>query len=440
MGSLSSGDLARWLPRPVRRLEARWAGLVFAVAGLAHLVVFLAFADAWQWNDGLIHDEWDLFGRNLVDTGAIGLEPGVPSITRGPAFVGFTALLYLLFGTDYGSWSLTLMGYNLLSVMACTWMASALFDQRAGVVAGLLYGTHLPTIYYTGQIEQFTIVLPILFLWVYLLGGSGTLGRGSLAHAGLLGVVSGLLLLNKSVYLFFPLLAAAGVYFVYRSREAPRRRLLEAGAVLFAAFLVVAPWTARNYHVTGGKLIPVQTLLWTNVLADIHWDAYDREAGTDRPSGALAARLIERERAVVAERLPEAPSLRGPERELARERVFREASLEWILAHPVLNVQRIAHNVVQFWVGAENRSKVLRFALLQAPILLLALVATGVLIRRRARATLLLLLTPVVVVWGEYSLVYAMGRFSLDFIPLLALLVGVAASELSKPSDAPMPA
>lgn len=408
-----------------RRFD-RWLLLIWGLAIVTHFAVYIAFYSRWRWQHGLIHDEWDSFGINWVETGSIGVVPGVPSIHRGPGFVVVTALLYLVFGRNYAAWSISLLVFNTLTCVLVAWLARSQWGDRVGVLVGLFCAVHVPVIYYSAQIEQFTVVLPLVFAWCFLLSKAMTEpDRPWLPWV--IGAVSGLLVLNKSVYLFFPLIAALFVSQFGASTAPFRTRLVRAGAVILVAGALIAPWTVRNYEVTNGKIVLVQTLLWTNVMADIHWDDLDAEKGTRRPSGALGDYLQARERALVEAGQPGSEVLNGPELELHHEHTFSVAGWKWFYENPGRNVLRVWKNTWQFWFGAENFTKTVQFALLQLPFIALALWGLLVLARNGRAYQATFAVIPVVVVWGEYSLVYAMGRFSLDFVPLLALMFALGA-------------
>ena len=96
--------------------------------------------------------------------------------------------------------------------------ARQLWGGRAALLAGLFYAVHLPIIYYGANIEQFTSALPLVFLWFYLFS-SWDLGSPKKWIPWALGLVSGVLMLNKTVYLPVTLASLAGI--VWLKRKAP---------------------------------------------------------------------------------------------------------------------------------------------------------------------------------------------------------------------------
>jgi 4-amino-4-deoxy-L-arabinose transferase-like glycosyltransferase len=171
-----------------------------------------------------------------------------------------------------------------------TLLARRAWGERAAVLAGLYAALHIAVAYYTAQIEQFTIVLPLLLAWVWLFTRwSSDIRSRWLPPA--LGIVSGLLVLTKTVYLLFPVVGAAAFLWSGRRRFRTRAALPGVVALLAISALVVLPWAWRNYRISGGRFIPVQALLWENLWANVYWDDLDRARGTHRPDGDMIGYL-----------------------------------------------------------------------------------------------------------------------------------------------------
>jgi hypothetical protein len=300
------------------------------------------------------------------------------------------------------------------------------------LLAGLFYAVHLPIIYYTANIEQFTSALPLVVLWLYLFS-SWDLGCPKKWIPWALGLVSGVLVLNKTVYLPVTLTSLVGI--VWLKRKAPQFKTIrrQASIVLFTAALVVAPWTYRNYVVTEGALVPVQTLLWGNV-----WQTYvradlDATEGANRPDGRNLQYMLSR-RAELFDRVENTSGVKltGPKRDLYVERVFRDQVLEWFRSKPTQFLKNVTGNIWAFWVQAENLRKTLLMLSMQVVFLGAALLGLRLTIRYhqllKFRFGLLLILT----LWAEYSLVIAWARYSLDTVPVLAVVFGTGIDEWMK--------
>jgi 4-amino-4-deoxy-L-arabinose transferase-like glycosyltransferase len=280
-------------------------------------------------------------------------------------------------------------------------------------------------IYYTAQIEQFTIVLPFLLLWFYLMTRWEQSSEGETIPWAL-GILSGVLVLNKSVYLLVPPVGVLLAVWVRRHRPGWRVFARQGVLVLLLATLVVTPWSYRNYKVSEGRLIPVQLLLWSNFWADVFWDELDEREGSNRPPLQLSHYVNQRQRGLLRdmERLPR-DNLTPVRLECLEEDLYRNSAWKWIRENPEGMVKKTAKNLWQFWFGAENSRKTRLFFTLQLFYLSLFLWGILGLVKSRQLGRVKFASLIILLLWLPYSLVYAMGRFSLDLVPVLAMVTGV---------------
>ena len=151
----------------------------------------------------------------------------------------------------------------------------------------------------------------------------------------------------------------------------------------------------------------------------------DATEGTYRSDGRTLQYVLSR-RAELFDRVENTSSVKltGPKRELRDERVFRDQVFEWFRSRPTQFLKNVTSNIWGFWTRAENLRKTLLMLSMQVVFLGAALLGFRLTIRYgqflRIRFGLLLVLT----LWAEYSLVLGWGRFSLDTVPVLALVFG----------------
>ena len=414
------------------RLFGRFTATIIVLALITRLGVLLYFWPTWIWHTGIIHDHWDKLAINCVTHGTFGFKPDEPTIQRGPFFPLLEIPLYLLFRDNYAAWSISLLFFDTGTCLIIILLARQIWGGRAALLAGLFYAVHLPIIYYGANIEQFTSALPLVFLWFYLFS-SWDLGLPKKWIPWALGLVSGVLILNKTVYL--PVTFAALALIVWLKRKEPQFKtiLRQVSIILLTAALVVAPWTYRNYVVTEGAFVPVQVLFWQivwqkDVLADL-----DATEGVNRSDGRTLQYILSR-RAELFDRVENTSSVKltGPKRELHDELVFKDQVFEWFRSRPTQFLKNVISNIWGFWTGAENLRKTLLMLSMQVVFLGAALLGLGLTIRYhqlvKIRFGLLLVLT----LWAEYSLVLGWGRFSLDTVPVLALVFGIGIDEWMK--------
>jgi 4-amino-4-deoxy-L-arabinose transferase-like glycosyltransferase len=410
----------------------RFAATIVALALITRLGVLFCFWPTWVWHTGHVQDSWNELAINWVTHGTFGFQPGEPTILRGPVFPLLEIPLYLLFGENYAAWSIALLLFDTGTCLLLVLLARQLWGNRAALLAGLFYSVHLPIIYYSARIEQFTSALPLVFLWFYLFS-SWDLGSPKKWIPWALGLVSGVLILNKTVYL--PVTLASLVGIVWLKRKVPQFKAIrrQASIVLFTAALVVAPWTYRNYVVTEGALVPVQALFWQLVWQKYVISDLDATEGAYRPDGRTLQYILSR-RAELLDKVEDRSGVKltGPKRELYDERVSRDQVLEWFRSKPTHFVKNVASNSWGFWARAENLRKTLLMLSMQVVFLGAALLGFGLAIKYRQLLKIRFGLILILTLWAEYSLVLGWGRFSLDTVPVLAVVFGIGVDEWMK--------
>jgi 4-amino-4-deoxy-L-arabinose transferase-like glycosyltransferase len=410
------------------RRYRRLVVMVLGIAFLTRFAVLVAFWPSWGWHENAIPDQWNELAINLVEhrTFAFSDSPDNPTVLRGPFFPWLEVPLYLVFGENYAGWVIVLLLYDVLSCFVLIVTIRRLWGPRPSLLAGLLYAVNLPIIYYTCKIMQLTSITLFVVIWLYLI--SFWERHYFCRWVPLVtGLVSGLMILNKSVYLPVPLVSAALLLWLNRSKI---RRLMHAAPVvlyLLVTFVIVAPWTIRNYVVTNGHLVPVQNMFWELMVQDVVTDELDAAVGTDRPEGQLLKYWIDKADAIAAAAglsLHPPPGRRG-EWEMQREVALRGAFFRMLKDDPWKILRAKADNVWQFWILAENRHKTRLFLLMQSVPLSAAVIGLLVLCRFRQLNQIVFGLALIAVIWGEHCLVWGWGRLSLDLTPVLAVIFGL---------------
>lgn len=141
-------------------------------------------------------------------------------------------------------------------------IAIRVYDSpRAGLLAGLACALHPSFLRYVPDfhLEVLLTFLVTLMVWTSVRFRE----QPSYARAAVFGLVTGLTSLTKAVMLLYP--AVFTLFWAWEHRaelRAPIAKLVRLALPLALVFVTmaatIAPWTARNYHVSG-KLVPVST-------------------------------------------------------------------------------------------------------------------------------------------------------------------------------------
>jgi 4-amino-4-deoxy-L-arabinose transferase-like glycosyltransferase len=418
-------------PRRFRRC----AIIVLGIAFLMRLAVASLFWHSFSWHHEEIQDSWNKLAINLVDNGTFGFAPGESTIARGPVFPLVEAPLYLAFGQNYAGWCISLLLLDTLTCSLIITLFRKLWGNLPALLAGLFYAVNLPVIYYTAKISQITTIFPLVALYMYLFS-SWEYTYSSRWRPWVLGLVSGVMILNKTVYLPIPIVCSALLVWSKRFEMKRSPRLLPVALYLVVTAAVVAPWTVRNFFLTGGKLVPVQSLFWELNVQDVLYYDLTKEGGLDRPEGMTLDYFIEHERQMLVSNgvSPDYPKYMSRAKwEYACEQAYRAVCLKWLRNDPGKILRVKVENLWNFWVRAENRQKTLLLVSMQVPFLGAVMASLLILLHKRQLHRVKFGLIIVLVLWAEHFLVFAWGRFSLDLVPILGLIFGLGAAAMAVP-------
>jgi 4-amino-4-deoxy-L-arabinose transferase-like glycosyltransferase len=181
---------------------------------------------------------------------------------RAPLYPMLLGTIYFVFGDH--EW--------LVQVVQCLMLAGTCLlvrdiairvygSARAGLIAGLVCAVHPSFLRYVPDfhLEMLLTFLVTLMVWFSVRFRQ----KPSYARALTFGIATGAVSLTKAVMLLYP--GVFALFFLWEQRaqlRAPLSKLvmtLLPLALVFASMaLTIAPWTARNYAVSG-KIVPVST-------------------------------------------------------------------------------------------------------------------------------------------------------------------------------------
>ena len=220
------------------------------------------------------------------------------------------------------------------------------------------------------------------------------------------GLACGLVNLCKPMFLLWPVL----LLFVV-----PRRAWILLGATL----LLVAPWTYRNWHVTGGEFLPiaterggVTTFVGNYQPTDGNWEG----PGKARWQAAVATIIAQNSTASA----------------VALDRAFYQAAWQQVAGNPARAAWLALRKCGRFWFFSAKHRELLIAGLIQGSYL--ALLGIGLWRTRPWAGELWLLLALIGYVMVVHALSYADLRFSLPVMPFVCVLAGRAFAKRLPPA------
>ncbi len=181
-------------------------------------------------------------------------EQEIPTAYWPIGWPGFLALLFQVFGPYPLVGQLANLALSSLIFFLTLWLGRAIFKVELGARTAVLLLTFYPNnIVYVSILlsETFFTALLLLGCWLYVTKSSIVSILGS-------GAIFGLATLTRTQTLFVPLILI-GLRFLLEPGHRLKLRTCGYGIALYAAiFVVIAPWTYRNYQ-TFGHFVLVST-------------------------------------------------------------------------------------------------------------------------------------------------------------------------------------
>ena len=371
-------------------------------------------------------DAYDVMGKNLLAGHGFSYQAGqtVPTVTRAPFYPLWWAGLLEVFGRNFyllrmaegfvdavTAGLVVMLSFSLSrpflsagppQVGNQTDTANIANATAIATVAGAIYAVQPFSVYYAVKMGTetwftFWLVLALLFFVSWC-------RRPTYARGALLGSVFGILMLNKSTAAgLLIVLLALGLALLHRRGRLPYVSALVCVAV---AALVITPWLARDYRVTGGHFVAIQTLTSWNFWADFDFSARGYTHSIDSHYGRGGGH----------------PYALSAKSDVAQEERLRSQALHWMAAHPAAMLKKMGNNVLEFWYLTEGMRSVQITA--AASIIELLAAFAGAWLAWRARNRQLIVLTMLVVTYFDiiYSPLKSVFQYSLVVVPLLCVL------------------
>lgn len=359
-------------------------------------------------------DRFGAIASNLFHGYGFVLEPGSsPTLLRGPLYPLFLVFTYSVFGENLHSVQFM---HSLLGALTCFiiyLIAKVIFDRKTAILSAIIFTFYPLFIWYTARIwaeTLLTFLLSVLMLYLIIF-----LKSPSRLKAFILGLILGIINLCKSVLLLFPifLLLLLLSLFWHKKKDV----LLTICLIISSMFLVISPWTYRNYKVSG-NFIPVQ-IFGVNLIGgdlNIEKGIGFRELRRQNESEKVYNEIIRLEESKVGKRLNIAE----------QERAVLRYLFHKYLSSPLSLLKMVAIQSVQFWYLGGDKLRSLLFAIMQSSLLIPGLFGVVYALRRR------LFIMPLLLIIIYFVLIHAISigaaRYSIPIMPYVGMFAAYAIS------------
>jgi hypothetical protein len=372
--------------------------------------------------DNRVTDSYDVIALNVVHGLGFSYNGRGPTVCRAPAYPLYLALQIRLLGNHLSSYGwLRATDIVIDSLTACiivlivsTWFCGA--DRKLAYAGGLAYGLNPFMAYYAAKLGSETLANLCFAIYCVLLGRALFKKYGqALVLWVFVGISGGLLMLNKSVYL--PIVLVMNVAAFACLEECRNARLITRAALAMGvSFLLVLPWTIRNYRVSK-ELVPIQSLVGFNFWYDFNLDA---EKNQMLLSGKTVVDL-QAEMPLLDDGTHYNPYTLNAKDDAKYDRQLQLRALRWVREHPGRFAAKVLDNMLSFWYLVEGRNKVLLAGLFSITVLAVCLLGSMRLARERYSALTFVWLT-ILAFPAIYSPILAVFRYSLGVYPLTSIL------------------
>jgi len=291
-----------------------------------------------------------------------------------------------------------------------------MFNVRTGVIAAILCALNPMLLRYVADLQLETLLTFLFTLTVWSI--VRFYERPSVLWGAAVGVAAGLASLTKSVAFPYPFLFVAGLLLVaILRRRSWRVRVPWAGvAAMFAAlFLVILPWTIRNYAASGGHIV---------LISSGASDAFLRGYIFTKPDYATL-RLppytdAENESNELFGKLSADAGTVWQRDDYETDQILNRAAIQQLTAQPMEFVRKFTVGLFTFWYEMTNLTNSLIAAGLAVASWVLAAIGLRRSIREGRPAWLLVL--PAIYLNIFLAALLALGRYSVPVLPGLLIV------------------
>jgi len=396
-------------------VDAKYRAMIAALALVAALVmVFGVFR-----LQNLVANSGDPYFYGKIAHGFV--EHGFTTLTRRAAslYPELIAVVYRLGGNDLAVVLLQCFMHIGTSLLAFS-LGKRLYNVRTGLLAGIFCALHPMFLRYVADLhmESMLVFLCTSTIWATV----RFYDRPTVGNGVLLGAVGMITVLTKGVML--PYLALFGaICGLSALRKKSAKEITAVAAMGVTMILLLAPWTYRNYVVTGGRFVLLtpgtsDSFLRGYVFTRMEFATLQKPPYTDAENEVNAwFRKIAQDAGTVWEA-----------DEVVDEANNARVAKQLIVTQPLDTLRKCFVGLFTFWYEMTS----LKTSLIPATLAIVgwALAFVGLKRAHRERRPSWLLWLPIVVMNVFVATLIPLGRYSAPIIPCLMILAAFGVDTL----------
>src|SRR6266496_1364240 len=380
-----------------------------------------------------LHDSafYHTIGLHLLNEHCFCLEPYISTVYRAPLWPFIIAGMSTVFGPNdyFARVFLSLIGSGTCVLIYL--FARDLFGWRIGVLAGVVAAIYPELYIYDGWLYTESLFTFLLLAVCYVLYRLQRAPQGNWRLWITCGVLLGLLSLTRPngiiVIGLFIVWSTIMVWQKFLSWRVTVRGVL---VTSFIAFVLIAPWTIRNYLVSH-TFIPVAIVDGTVLLGAYNHEALTKATYPGGPKGTWINPIVSRSDIV----RPFPLHTCTPPCEVAREAAFKDAAVKWIRDNSNIMPHLLELHFINMWQPDTYESDLptVRFSQQQStqfvlrmmktwPIYLFILATLGLVVTFWRWRELLFIYLMIILTIAQNIIYYGSTRFRAPIEPMLILL------------------
>ncbi|MDP2208668.1 MAG: glycosyltransferase family 39 protein [Bacteroidota bacterium] len=347
----------------------------------------------------------DLSKNIFAGNGYIYSDVDKPTVDRGPVYPYMIALLFTVTGTtDYRVVQIFQAILFAATGLLVFFIVKYVSSSRTAVYAQIFYTLHPMFIWYTSRVWIETTHTFLITLTAYIL--IRVYHKLSLPGTIILGIILGLTILTKSILIVFPILLLFLFYFKWR-----KRGIIFGLVTLITAYLIILPWTYRNYIVSN-EIVPVHTSLGLNL---IQGDALANNWLKDPLSNMSSWYIGDVKMTHILKGTSASPQ------DAVGDKILVVNFIDENLKKPHYLLWRTLINSITFWYLSESPVKSIFLALIQFPLLILFIFG----LKRiwKELSTVIPLIWMILYFSVVHSFIIGWARYSVPIVPLILSVV-----------------
>jgi hypothetical protein len=395
--------------------------LVVIAINCAVVLVLIPRASSYfggSYNVNVYADGYDQLAANLAEGNGYRFYPDTAkTLLREPGYPIVLAAIFVAFGRNFTLVQLTNIVLAVGVAYLMTRTARTLSASRIVVLGSpLLFLFHPETLIAEsrGGVE----ILFGLLLMLYMATVSRAIRTGRWWDYVVSGSVLGLTIVVRSTPILFPVALLVYLLFVERRKVAAFRNV---GAMVMAMFVVLSPWIGRNYLLTS-KFVPTASVLGVSAQAGLYLSTHptvgnvriDTEAFEER--NRLARQLGYHFKAGYYQYFYSSAD------EVAFSHYLFQRVLEEYKKRPLLFLKTVVCNLVNFWCAGKTWGSVAMDAVIQFPLVVLAVTGVVACIRNGRLGAVAPIAVLIIYIVGVSLPILAQARYSAPLIPFLSIL------------------